>query len=111
MVSARTRHGPIGDVGNSLGNGVAVWFEVNDFDDALERVRNAEVTIVTDVHLNPTLATAGLRLPAYQEQIMTVRLVATTEWPLSPAEQRSAHIRCTWRLSARQNAADRLANI
>jgi catechol 2,3-dioxygenase-like lactoylglutathione lyase family enzyme len=46
-------HGLIGDPSAPLGNGVAVWFEVEDFDAAVERVRAADVRVQTDVHVNP----------------------------------------------------------
>lgn len=46
-------HGVIGDVDQLLGNGVALWFEVDDFDAATGRIRDASVEIVTDAHLNP----------------------------------------------------------
>jgi catechol 2,3-dioxygenase-like lactoylglutathione lyase family enzyme len=46
-------HGAIGDAGQPLGNGVALWFEADRFDGAVARIRAAEVEIVTDVHLNP----------------------------------------------------------
>lgn len=47
-------HGPLGDPTKLIGNGVAVWFEVDDFDAAVERSKKkAKATIVTDVHLNP----------------------------------------------------------
>jgi hypothetical protein len=36
-----------------LGNGVAVWFEVDELDAARARIRRAAATIVTDVHVNP----------------------------------------------------------
>ncbi|MGA9309016.1 MAG: VOC family protein [Pseudonocardiaceae bacterium] len=46
-------HGAIGDPEQPLGNGVAVWFEVDDFDAAVGRIRDVAAEIVTDVHLNP----------------------------------------------------------
>jgi catechol 2,3-dioxygenase-like lactoylglutathione lyase family enzyme len=46
-------HGTIGDPRMPTGNGVALWFEVADFDDAVRRARQAGVTIQTDVHVNP----------------------------------------------------------
>jgi catechol 2,3-dioxygenase-like lactoylglutathione lyase family enzyme len=46
-------HGTIGDPSGPTGNGVALWFEVTAFDDAVGRVREAGATIVTDVHVNP----------------------------------------------------------
>ncbi len=46
-------HGGLGDPGQVLGNGVAVWFEVDDFDAAVTRIRAAAVRIEADVHHNP----------------------------------------------------------
>jgi predicted enzyme related to lactoylglutathione lyase len=46
-------HGPIGDAAQPLGNGVLVWFALEDFDGAVERSRDAGAEVVMDVHLNP----------------------------------------------------------
>jgi catechol 2,3-dioxygenase-like lactoylglutathione lyase family enzyme len=47
-------HGPIGTPSTMLGNGVALWFETDTFDDAVARCHDAaEVQIETDVHTNP----------------------------------------------------------
>lgn len=46
-------HGTISDPGVPLGNGVAVWFEAADFAGAVERVRESDARIETDVRLNP----------------------------------------------------------
>lgn len=46
-------HGPLADAALPFGNGVAVWFEVEDLDAALTRIRKAKATIVTDLHVNP----------------------------------------------------------
>jgi catechol 2,3-dioxygenase-like lactoylglutathione lyase family enzyme len=46
-------HGEIGDPDQPLGNGVALWFEIADFDGAVERVRRSAARIETDVHDNP----------------------------------------------------------
>jgi hypothetical protein len=46
-------HGTIGDPGQPLGNGVAVWFEVDDFDVAVTRIRELDAELVEDVHVNP----------------------------------------------------------
>jgi catechol 2,3-dioxygenase-like lactoylglutathione lyase family enzyme len=46
-------HGAIGDPGKPIGNGVALWFEADDFDGAVGRIRDGEVEVVTDVHVNP----------------------------------------------------------
>jgi predicted enzyme related to lactoylglutathione lyase len=46
-------HGTIGDPGQPVGNGVALWFETADFDATVERIHAIGPEIVTDVHLNP----------------------------------------------------------
>lgn len=46
-------HESFGDPVQPRGNGVAVWFELDGFDDAVDRIREADAQIVTDVHLNP----------------------------------------------------------
>lgn len=46
-------HGTIGDPGRPTGNGVALWFEADDFEGAVERIRRAGARVVTDVHINP----------------------------------------------------------
>ncbi|MEU4391454.1 VOC family protein [Kribbella sp. NPDC023855] len=46
-------HGTIGDPSLPLGNGVAVWFEVDPLAAAVERIKATGVTIETDLHHNP----------------------------------------------------------
>lgn len=46
-------HGTIGDPEQPIGNGVAIWFEADDFDAVVGRIRDADAQIVADVHLNP----------------------------------------------------------
>lgn len=46
-------HGPLADPGQPLGNGVVVWFEVADFDAAVERARATGAPVVHDVLTNP----------------------------------------------------------
>jgi catechol 2,3-dioxygenase-like lactoylglutathione lyase family enzyme len=48
-------HGTIGTPSTMLGNGVALWFESDAFDEAVERCHGAGdgVHIETDVHTNP----------------------------------------------------------
>lgn len=46
-------HGPLGDPSVPLGNGLALWFTTEAFDDAVTRVRDSGAEIVTDVHVNP----------------------------------------------------------
>lgn len=45
-------HGAIADP-EPIGNGVAVWFDTDDFDAAVGRIRDVAAEIVTDVYLNP----------------------------------------------------------
>lgn len=46
-------HGPLADPDQPLGNGVVVWFEVADFDAAVERARASGAPVVHDVLTNP----------------------------------------------------------
>ena len=46
-------HGALADPDIPLGNGVALWFETDDFDGIVERSRAAGAHVVTDVHVNP----------------------------------------------------------
>ena len=47
-------HGTIGRPGEPLGNGVAIWFETDHFDAAVERCHAAgDVHVQTDAHTNP----------------------------------------------------------
>lgn len=47
-------HGQMGDPKLPIGNGVAVWFEVDDLDAAVKRAKSkAKAKIATDVHTNP----------------------------------------------------------
>jgi predicted enzyme related to lactoylglutathione lyase len=46
-------HGAIANADGPVGNGVAVWFETDDFDAVVRRSRDAGACIVTDVHVNP----------------------------------------------------------
>ncbi len=46
-------HGPLADPASPLGNGVILWFEVDAFDAAVARLRDAGADLVTDVHRNP----------------------------------------------------------
>jgi catechol 2,3-dioxygenase-like lactoylglutathione lyase family enzyme len=46
-------HGIIGDPGQPVGNGVALWFETADFDAVVRRIQAVRAHIVTDVHVNP----------------------------------------------------------
>ena len=46
-------HGPLADPDQPRGNGVLVWFEVADFDAAVERARASGAPVVRDVEVNP----------------------------------------------------------
>jgi catechol 2,3-dioxygenase-like lactoylglutathione lyase family enzyme len=46
-------HGTIGDPGQPVGNGVALWFETADFDAVVRRIQAVKAQIVTDIHVNP----------------------------------------------------------
>lgn len=47
-------HGPIGDPSaRPYGNGVALWFEVDDFDDAVRRAGESGAELVHPPHRNP----------------------------------------------------------
>ena len=53
-------HGPIGNPHDKpYGNGVLLWFEVEDFDAALERAREMNVEIVLPRHRNPPEESGG----------------------------------------------------
>jgi predicted enzyme related to lactoylglutathione lyase len=46
-------HGRLADPRQPKGNGVAVWFEVEDFDTAVMRTHKIGAEVEFDVHLNP----------------------------------------------------------
>jgi catechol 2,3-dioxygenase-like lactoylglutathione lyase family enzyme len=46
-------HGALGDPSLPLGNGLALWFTTEAFDDAVTRVRESGAEIVMDVNVNP----------------------------------------------------------
>lgn len=46
-------HGPLAQADQPLGNGLVLWFEVADFEAALERVRATRAPIVLDDVMNP----------------------------------------------------------
>jgi len=59
-------HGTIGDPNDpSRGNGVLVWFEVEDFDAAVERCRALGAEVVLEPHRNPPEGQPGG--PAHRE--------------------------------------------
>lgn len=53
-------HGPIGNMDDRpYGNGVLLWFEVDDFDAAIERVRAMDAKVVLPRHRNPPSGNGG----------------------------------------------------
>ena len=52
-IDVEDHHGPLADPDQPLGNGVLLWFEVADFDAAVERVGAAGAEVARDVHTNP----------------------------------------------------------
>jgi catechol 2,3-dioxygenase-like lactoylglutathione lyase family enzyme len=46
-------HGSMGDPAQPVGNGVLLWFEVDDFDAVVARARELKARVVLDVHYNP----------------------------------------------------------
>jgi catechol 2,3-dioxygenase-like lactoylglutathione lyase family enzyme len=53
-------HGPIGDPDlKPYGNGVLLWFEVDDFDSALSRASEMNAEIVKPRHRNPPAGDGG----------------------------------------------------
>jgi catechol 2,3-dioxygenase-like lactoylglutathione lyase family enzyme len=46
-------HGHMGDPDALIGNGVLIWFEIDDFDAAVVRAKELAAPIVLDVHHNP----------------------------------------------------------
>jgi catechol 2,3-dioxygenase-like lactoylglutathione lyase family enzyme len=58
-------HGGIGDpAARPYGNGVLLWFEIDDFDAAVERSRELEAEVVLAPHRNPPEGPGG---PAHRE--------------------------------------------
>lgn len=52
-IDVEDHHGRLADPDVQLGNGVLLWFEVADFEAAVERVRATGAPVVRDVHTNP----------------------------------------------------------
>ena len=58
-------HGPIGDPSSRpYGNGVALWFEVDDFDEAVRRAEAIQAEVERPPHRNPPDGPGG---PAHRE--------------------------------------------
>jgi catechol 2,3-dioxygenase-like lactoylglutathione lyase family enzyme len=45
-------HPSLGDAGVSVGNGLALWFQVDDFEAAVERARALKATVIEEPHVN-----------------------------------------------------------
>ena len=53
-------HGPIGDPDcKPYGNGVLLWFEINDFDAAMTRVEKMQIKVLKPRHRNPPSGDGG----------------------------------------------------
>jgi len=53
-------HGPIGDPDDRpYGNGVLLWFEIDDFDRAMRRVADMRAEVVIPKHRNPPTGDGG----------------------------------------------------
>lgn len=52
-IDVEDHHGPLASPDVPLGNGLLLWFEVSDFDAAVQRARGAEAVVEKDVHVNP----------------------------------------------------------
>ena len=52
-------HGPIGDQNLAHGNGVLLWFELDDFDAAVARAEEMQVEIIQPRHRNPPSGDGG----------------------------------------------------
>ena len=52
-------HGPIGDSNLAHGNGVLLWFEIEDFDAAVARAEGLKAEIVLPRHRNPPDGNGG----------------------------------------------------
>ena len=52
-IDVEDHHGPLASPDVPLGNGLLLWFEVSDFDAAVQRARGAGAVVEKDVHVNP----------------------------------------------------------
>jgi catechol 2,3-dioxygenase-like lactoylglutathione lyase family enzyme len=52
-IDVEDHHGPLASRDAPLGNGALLWFEVSEFDAAVERARALGARIERDVHANP----------------------------------------------------------
>lgn len=52
-IDIEDHHGPLASKDVPPGNGTLLWFEVSDFDAAVERARGIEAPVERDVHFEP----------------------------------------------------------
>src|SRR4051794_5740117 len=52
-IDVEDHHGLLASSDVPLGNGTLLWFEVSDFDAAVQRARVVQAQIERDVHVNP----------------------------------------------------------
>jgi catechol 2,3-dioxygenase-like lactoylglutathione lyase family enzyme len=52
-IDVEDHHGPLASSDVPLGNGTLIWFEVSDFDAAVQRARAVNARVERDVHVNP----------------------------------------------------------
>jgi catechol 2,3-dioxygenase-like lactoylglutathione lyase family enzyme len=52
-IDVEDHHGPLASHDSPLGNGTLLWFEVSDFDAAVQRARAVGAVVERDVHVNP----------------------------------------------------------
>jgi len=52
-IDVEDHHGPLAASDVPLGNGALLWFEVSDFDGAVQRARDIDAPVERDVHVNP----------------------------------------------------------
>jgi catechol 2,3-dioxygenase-like lactoylglutathione lyase family enzyme len=52
-IDAEDEHGALASSEVPLGNGTLLWFEVSDFDAAVQRARVVQAQVERDVHVNP----------------------------------------------------------
>jgi Glyoxalase/Bleomycin resistance protein/Dioxygenase superfamily len=52
-------HGPIGDQNLAHGNGVLLWFELDDFDAAVARAEEMQIELIQPRHRNPPTGDGG----------------------------------------------------
>jgi hypothetical protein len=79
----------MGDPSCTVGNGVLLWFEVDDFDAAVARARGLEAPILLDVHRNPNAN--------HRELWIRDRMVIPSSWlhPTVTSRRRSGPSRST----------------